>query len=88
MDSIDLANFRLFCVHQVVAVHHPRWNKWIRGKSGRKKKAKNEGEVDMIYIWAIDYGCKLIFPMKDVLPLTNMRIVSTNLLTIDQRILF
>ncbi|XP_055299568.1 uncharacterized protein LOC129567060 isoform X2 [Sitodiplosis mosellana] len=58
----------------VIAVHHPHWNKWIRGKSGRKKKAKKDGEIDMIYVWAIDYGCKLLFPLKDVLPLTNMRL--------------
>lgn len=58
----------------VVAAHHTDWNKWIRGKSGRKKLAKKDGEVDSIYIWAIDYGCKLLLPLKHVLVLNDMRL--------------
>lgn len=58
----------------VIAAHHPGWNKWIRGKPGRKKKAKKDGEVDSIYIWAIDYGCKLLLPLTYVIPLENMRL--------------
>lgn len=58
----------------VIVAHHPDWNKWIRGKPGRKKKAKKDGEVDSIYIWAIDYGCKLLLPLTYVIPLENMRL--------------
>lgn len=56
----------------VVAVHHYDWHKWIRGKSGRLKMAKKDSEVDSIYIWAIDYGCKLLVPLHQVLPLTDV----------------
>lgn len=41
-----------------------KWKKWIRGKAGQLKKATRDGEMDLIYMWAIDYGCKLQIPLS------------------------
>lgn len=50
----------------VVAAFHFDWKKWIRGKAG---KAKND---EHIYIWAIDYGCKLVIPMENIVPIEDL----------------
>lgn len=46
----------------VVAAFHPNWQKWIRGKVGKIQK----GISNLIHVWAIDYGCKLLLPLDKV----------------------
>lgn len=55
-----------------VVVFHAGWKKWIRGKAG-KLKTGSKGEID---VWAIDYGCKLAVPLKDVYFLEDRELAS------------
>lgn len=45
-----------------VAIFHTKRNKWIRGKAGKLKP----GSKTDIFVWAIDYGCKLVIPLENV----------------------
>lgn len=48
-----------------VAAFHSGWNKWIRGKIGKLLPNK-PGSKTEIFVWAIDYGCKLTLPLDNV----------------------
>lgn len=67
-NDIEFPNDMTF---DVIVVFHIEWKKWIRGKAGNVKKAKDENEVDTILIWSIDYGCKMWIPLANVIPLQN-----------------
>ncbi|XP_031623585.1 uncharacterized protein LOC116340951 isoform X2 [Contarinia nasturtii] len=58
----------------VILAFYIKWKKWIRGKAGQLKKANKDGEVDSIYVWAIDYGCKLLIPLSNVVLLEDQRL--------------
>lgn len=49
-----------------VVAYHAGWDKWIRGKAGKLKTGSKADMGPSIEIWAIDYGCKLVIPLKDV----------------------
>lgn len=53
-----------------VVAFHSAWNKWIRGKAGKLIS----GSKTDIFIWAIDYGCKLMLPLKNVYLLQDQKL--------------
>lgn len=57
-----------------VVVFHYGWNRWIRGKAG-KLKTGSEGDI---YIWAIDYGCKMVMSLEDVYFLEDRSLACKN----------
>lgn len=57
-----------------VVAFHTAWNKWIRGKAG-KLKTGSDGDI---FVWAIDYGCKLVMPLKDVYLLEDRTLACKN----------
>lgn len=57
-----------------IAAFHAEWQKWIRGKAGRLKPGS---KVD-IFIWAIDYGCKLTMPLENVYLLQDQSLACKN----------
>lgn len=55
----------------VIAVKHPNWKKWIRGKAGDTTGDDDDG---LVRIWAIDYGCEMDLPLQNIVILEDKQL--------------
>lgn len=75
VDALEWQEYRLLINRgDEVAALHPVRNKWIRGKAGDLKP----GSKTDIFIWAIDYGCKLTIPLENVYVLVDRSLAFEN----------
>lgn len=71
LESIEGTRPAIIRDEVVIGLHE---GKWIRGIAGIKRKSEFEGEYDGIYVWALDYGCKILLPLEVVYPLSEPRL--------------